>query len=122
MRVAIIKWLGLALSKDPAKNWSEQTMMSDYELWNEHTNKSIKVWCRVNFPHDNDLRLENESILIKQRQRIYQRLYYLFQLIINEMNLPHQPKPNPEQLVENAINAIVPDNTPTKNTPSNIGK
>ena len=122
LRVAVMKWLALGLSKDPSRNWSDQTMMSDYELYNEHNNKSIKEWCKMNFPHDDDLRLKTEKILIKQRGRIYNRLYSLFHLICNEMNLPHQPKPNPEQLVENAINAIVPENTPTKNTPSNIGK
>jgi hypothetical protein len=116
LRVAVMKWLGLALSKDPSRNWSEQTMMSDYELWNEHGNKSIKEWCRMNFPHDNDLRLKNEKILIKQRSRIYNRLYTLFHLVCNEMDLPHQPKPTPEELAEKAMNAIVPDNTPTKNT------
>ena len=114
LRVAIMKWLGLALSKDPSMNWSDQSMMSDYELYNEHGTQSIKEWCRVNFPHDNDLRLKNESILIKQRGRIYQRLYYIFHLVCNEMDLPHNAKPNPEQLVKDAIDAIVPDNTPTK--------
>jgi hypothetical protein len=122
LRVAVMKWLGLALSKDRTKNWTHQTMMSDYELWNEHGTQSIKDWCRMNFPHDNDLRLKNEAILIKQRGRIYQRLYYLFHLVCNEMDLPHNPKPTPEQLVKDAIDAIVPDNTPTQNTPSNIGK
>ena len=118
LRVALMKWLSLALSKNISDNWSDQNLMSDYELYNENSNKTLREWCKQQFPNDLSAQNRNAEILCTERGRTYSLLYHLHKLVITNFKMPHEPKPNLEQQAAAALDAIVPDTTPTKNTPS----
>jgi hypothetical protein len=118
LRVAIMKWLSLALARNIPDNWSDQELMPDYELFNENTNKTLKEWCKQQFPHDLELQNRNAVNLCYERGRTYNHLYHLYKLVVINFKMPHEPKPNLVQQVAAAMDAIVPDTTPTKNTPS----
>ena len=118
LRVALMKWLSLALSKNISDNWSDQELMSDYELYNENSNKTLREWCKQQFPNDLSAQNRNAEILCTERGRTYSHLYHLHKLVITNFKMPHEPKPNLAQQAAAALDAIVPDTTPTKNTPS----
>ena len=118
LRVALMKWLSLALSKNISDNWSDQELMSDYELYNENSNKTLREWCKQQFPNDLSAQNRNAEILCTERGRTYNHLYHLHKLVITNFKMPHEPKPNLAQQAAAALDAIVPDTTPTKNTPS----
>ena len=85
LRTAIIKWCQCGLSKSVDENWTDQTIMPDFELYNNHNTKSLREFCQNEFKGDEvDANL---AILQHEKKRIYPHLYYVYKIIVANFNL-----------------------------------